>query len=75
MKRSEMIRDIATLIHESRDIPGEFDIGDVLETAKDILDYIEEVGMLPPTCTVKLIPDDQRGGFKHSTALPQWDEE
>lgn len=44
-------------------------------TAKYVLDAIEEAGMLPPNCTVKLIPDLERGGTKHSPTERRWDDE
>ena len=42
---------------------------------ENILSMVEEQGMLPPTNTCKLIPDDLRGGIKHSPTKREWDDE
>lgn len=44
--------------------------------AKEVLEFIESKGMLPPTCTVKIIPDPTRPGkMMHTETKREWDEE
>lgn len=71
MKRCEMVTLIA-------DTYNEYKLGDELmpEIIADvILDRMEKKGILPPVQTVTLIPDELRGGMKHSPSQRVWDEE
>ena len=70
MKRSEMLSDIVDVLEN---YAGN-DCSPHLDVAELILSRIEEAGMLPPTNTCKLIPDELRGGVKHSPAKREWDE-
>lgn len=40
-----------------------------------VVAYIEDIGMLPPPSTCKLIPDNLKGGVKHSEVKHEWDDE
>ena len=71
MKRSKMIEVICDAYNNVK-------CGDEIMTeflANNILESIEESGMLPPTQECKLVPDELRGGIKHGPALRVWDEE
>lgn len=43
--------------------------------AEAIAAEVDDLGFLPPTNTCKLIPDEIRGGMKHSPAERKYDEE
>lgn len=66
MKRSEMIEVIAKRLNP---------IGVSTPTCEEILDLVEEAGMLPPVNICKVIPDATRGGYKHSPTAREWDDE
>lgn len=68
MKRSEMVVLIAEHLIEPKS-------EDLMVVASQILKRIEDRGMLPPTNTCKLVPDTNRGGFKHSETKREWDSE
>lgn len=74
MKRSEMITKIKDLIiySDNVDVPNSSYINDQ-KLAEEILDFIEQEGMLPPTSTCYLIETPR--GPKHSAVGHWWDNE
>lgn len=72
MKRSQMLAIIrATLRNYGVEpCPNKHD-----DMAEDILNTVEEFGMLPPTNTCTIVPDEVHGGFRHSETKRAWDEE
>ena len=69
MKRSEMVVLIAEHLIEPKS-------EDPMVVASQILQRMEDRGMLPPTNTCRVIPDTSpRGGFKHSETKREWDSE
>lgn len=72
MKRSEMIKLIEKALYKSyKDGGYVHNLGD---QAKAVLEEIDPL-ILPPTQECKVIPDEIRGGHKHSPSLRVWDEE
>jgi hypothetical protein len=71
MKRSEMVELIRAAVQESNADFGWYET----EQAEFVLKAIEEAGILPPTNTCKLIPDETKGGTKHSPSERKWDDE
>ena len=69
MKRSEMRSLLKEIVETHKPCCNDWTIAEFL------LAKIEEVGMLPPTNECKLVPDDHRGGTKHSETKREWDQE
>ena len=69
-----MVRELTNLIYTSKhvDVPTSSYINDE-GLANEILDYIEEKGMLPPTSTCYIV--DSPRGPKHSAVGHWWDNE
>lgn len=70
MKRSEVLDTIAYMVLDCKDEGSCSN-----KTALRILSYLEDIGMQPPVCTVKLVEDKYHGGTKHGPAERVWDYE
>lgn len=70
MKRTEMVKKIEDLMSDLL-INGY----SMEAVANAVLRKEEELGMLPPTQTCKLVEDTVRGGLKHGPCQREWDEE
>ena len=70
MKRSEAVEEIKeALMHN-------YDGCDIETTASIVLFALEELGMLPPLSTVRVVPNESRPGtLMHTQAKHEWDEE
>ena len=75
MKRSEMIDEIACVLLAYGATYPQYPLSNLTELAKEILKMQENKGMLPPTNACRIIPDEVRGGFKHSETKRAWDDE
>lgn len=81
MKKSEAIEKLVVVLEEnsSENVQAGLmthEVFDTYATVRALLDYaVNELGMLPPTNTCKLIPDPIRGGQKHSESKREWDDE
>jgi hypothetical protein len=77
MRRSDMIIELYSLLYNSKNInvPTSSYINEQ-KLAEEILAFIEERGMLPPTSTCQIVEDELRPGFhKHGPVGHWWDEE
>lgn len=74
MKRSDMKYELMSLLLNSPniDIPTSTYM-DEERLALEIIEYIEDIGMLPPPQTCNIIYDEK--GPKHNEATRQWDNE
>lgn len=73
MKKSDAAEKLDKLINDEGLMLGADNKSDCLR----LLDFlVSELGMLPPTNTCRLVPDEKRPGMmKHSECKREWDDE
>lgn len=72
MKRSDMIELMWKFIQT---VERDYDYYMEKHDTEELLNKMEQAGMLPPLQQCKVIPDEVRGGFKHSECKREWEEE
>ena len=73
MKRSEMIDEITCVLLAYGASYPQYPLSNLAKTAEEILNVLEDKGMLPPTSTCYIV--DSPRGPKHSAVGHWWDNE